>query len=38
MAAKAVTMKKDAANCNDPKYVTKLLKLNTKITNALSGI
>lgn len=38
MTAKAATMKKDASNCNDPKYVTRLLKLNTKITNALSGI
>lgn len=38
MASKAATMQTDASNCTDAKYAAKLMKLNTKIANAVAGM
>lgn len=38
MASKASTMQTDAANCSDAKYATKLMRLNTKIATAATGL
>ena len=38
LASKATEMQAGAKDCTDPKYASKLLKLNTKMASAMSGM
>ena len=38
MASESATMQDNAKNCKDPKYVSKLAKLTSKMTSAASGM